>query len=181
MAEKLDKALVLHGDATDVELLELEGVGGMDAFVALTEEDDTNLLSALIAKHAGAKQVITLVNKSEYVPLARRVGLDAAVSPRLSAANAILRLVRRGSVTRVATFKGSDAEAISFEVTDRSPLAGRSLADAHFPKGAIVAAVVRGVEVTVPRGDYVIQPGDSAIVFALPEAVEDVMSLFPTS
>lgn len=180
LAERLDKALVLHGDATDVELLEMEGVGGVDAFVALTEEDDTNILSSLLAKDAGAKQVITLVNKSEYVPLARRIGLDAAVSPRLSAANAILRYVRRGTVTRVATFKGSDAEAIAFTVSANSPLVGRPLAEASFPRGAIVAAVVRGSSVTVPRGKDALAAGDTVVVFALPDAVKRVTELFPS-
>lgn len=180
LAERLDKALVLHGDATDVELLELEGVGGVDAFVALTEEDDTNILSSLVAKHAGAKQVITLVNKSEYVPLARRVGIDAAVSPRLSAAGAILRFVRRGSVQRVTTFKGTDAEAIAFQVSAHSPVVGKPLADVGIPDGAIVAAIIRGRGVTVPRGHDVLAAGDTAIVFTLPDAVKAVTTLFPS-
>lgn len=180
LAERLDRALVLHGDATDVELMEMEGVGGVDAFVALTEEDDTNILSALVAKHAGAKQVITLVNRGEYVPLARRVGIDAAVSPRLSAAGAILRYVRQGSVRRVMTFKGSDAEAIAFQVSAQSPVAGKPLAELDFPEGAIVAAIVRGRDVTVPRGHHVLEVGDTAIVFTLPDAVTAVGKLFPS-
>jgi trk system potassium uptake protein TrkA len=180
LAEKLNKVLVLHGDATDVELLELEGVSGADGFVALSDADETNILSSLVAKHAGVKRVITLVNKKDYVPLASRIGLDAAVSPRLSAANAILRYVRRGTVTRVATFKGSDAEAIAFEITSASPVAGKRLAEAAFPKGSIVAAIVRGTEVVVPRGDDVLQPGDTTIVFVLPDAVADVTALFPS-
>ncbi len=180
LAEKLTKALVLHGDATDVELLELEGVSGADGFVALSDGDETNILSSLVARHAGVKRVITLVNKKDYVPLAARIGLDAAVSPRLSAANAILRYVRRGSVTRVATFEGSDAEAIAFEVTRQSPLAGKRLAEARFPKGSICAAIVRGTEVTVPRGNDKLEAGDTAIVFVLPDAVADVTALFPS-
>jgi trk system potassium uptake protein TrkA len=180
LAEKLDKALILHGDATDVELLELEGVGGMDAFLALTDEDDTNILSSLVAKHSGAQQVITLLNKSEYVPLARRIGLDAAVSPRLSAVNAILRLVRRGSVTRVASFKGSDAEAVAFVVTAESPAQGRALAQVEFPDGVIVAAIVRAGRVTVPRGNDVLDIGDTAIVFSLPGAIARAATLFPS-
>ena len=182
LAEKLDQALVLNGDATDVELLEMEGVGGVDAFVALTEHDEKNILSALLAKHAGARQVVTLVNRMDYMPLAKRIGLDTVVSPRLSAANAILRYVRRGSVTSVATFKDSDAEAIAFTVSPVAPVAGRRLADIEFPKGAIVAAIIREkeVEAIVPRGDDVIQPGDTAVVFALPEAVDPVTELFPS-
>jgi trk system potassium uptake protein TrkA len=181
LAEKLTNALVLNGDATDVELLELEGVGGVDAFVALTDQDETNILSALLAKHAGARQVVTLVNRTDFVPLATRVGLDTIVSPRLSAANAILGYVRRGSVTRVATFKGVDAEAISFHVAPASPLVNRRLAEADFPAGAIVAAIVRsgGDEAIVPRGNDHMRVGDTAIVFALPDAVGRVTELFP--
>ncbi len=180
LAEKLHKALILNGDATDVELLEVEGVGEMDAFVALTDEDQTNILSALVAKQAGAKQVVTLVNKIEYVSLARRIGLDAAVSPRLSAANAILRQVRRGSVTRVSTFKDTDAEAISFAVSSASPFVGHPLRETKFPTGAIVAAILRGDEVIVPRGSDELKVGDTAIIFALRGAVESVTKLFPS-
>jgi trk system potassium uptake protein TrkA len=180
LAEKLDSALILQGSPTDVELLEMEGVGGVDGFVALTEVDETNILAGLLAKQAGAHQVITLVNQVQYAPVARRVGIDVAVSPRLSAANAILRYVRRGSVTRVATFKDSDAEAISFQVSASSPLQGKSLAEAKLPEGAIVAAIVRGPQVTVPRGHDVLQVGDTAIVFALPDAVKAVTKLFPS-
>jgi trk system potassium uptake protein TrkA len=178
LAEKLDRALVLNADATDVELLELEGVGGMDAFVALTERDEINILSALLAKQAGAKQVITLLNRVEYVPLARRIGLDTAVSPRLSAAAAILRYVRRGAVTRVATLKDIDAEAIGFVVDLDSPVAGRPLAEIRFPEGSLVAAIVRGDQVIIPRGSDRLRAGDTAIVFALPEAVGSVVKLF---
>lgn len=179
LAERLDRALVLHGDATDLELLELEGVGGADGFVALTDRDETNILSSLVAKQAGARQVITLVNRNDYLSLARYVGLDAAISPRLTAANAILRYVRRGRVTRVATFQGSDAEAIAFEVSESCPLVGRSLSDAAVPEGAIVAAIIRGDQVILPRGRDALSTGDSAVVFALPEAVAAVSDLFP--
>jgi trk system potassium uptake protein TrkA len=180
LAEKLDRTLVLNGNVTDVELLELEGVGGMDAFVALTETDETNIIASLVAKQAGTKQVITLINKRDYVPLARRIGLDVAVSPRLSAANAILRYVRRGSVTRVATFRDIDAEVMSLSVTAGSPAVGRPLAEVAFPQGAIVGAILRGGSVVVPRGDDVLRVGDHAIVFALPDAVQQVVGLFPS-
>jgi trk system potassium uptake protein TrkA len=180
LAEKLDRTLVLNGNVTDVELLELEGVGGMDAFVALTEFDETNIIASLVARQAGTKQVITLINKSDYLPLARRIGLDVAVSPRLSAANAILRYVRRGSVRRVATFRDIEAEVMQLGVTAGSPTVGRPLTELDFPSGAIVGAILRGGSVIVPRGDDVLRVGDSAIVFALPEAVQKIVGLFPS-
>lgn len=179
-AEKLDKALVLNADATDVELLELEGVGGVDAFVAFTDEDESNILSSLAAQHAGAKQVVTLISRTTYLPLVRRIGLETAVSPRLSAANAILRYVRRGSVMRVATLRDSEGEVISFRVAQASPLVGRPLAKLDFPDGAIIATIVRGPRIIVPRGRDALQAGDTAIVFVLPEAVQPVVKLFPS-
>ncbi|UCG86947.1 MAG: Trk system potassium transporter TrkA [Gemmatimonadota bacterium] len=182
LAAKLDQALILNGDATDLELLEVEGVSGVSAFVALTDHDEINILSALLAKHAGARQVVTLVNRMDYMPLARMIGLETVVSPRLSAANAILRYVRRGSVTKVATFKDSEAEAIAFNVSAASPLVGLRLAEVDFPEGAIVAALVRETEsgAIVPRGDDKLLVGDQAVVFALPEAVGPVAELFPS-
>jgi trk system potassium uptake protein TrkA len=179
-AERLEHTLILQGDATDVELMEFEGAGESDAFVALTEEDEANIISSLVARDLGVRQIITLVNRTDYLPLARRIGLETAVSPRISAANAILRYVRRGSVSRVAVFKDSDAEVISFAVAANSPLVGRPLEEIEFPEHAILAAIVHDEEVVIPRGSDRLQAGDEAIVFALADAVSDVMALFPS-
>ena len=179
LAERLDKTLILNGDATDVELLELEGVAGVDAFLALTDDDETNILSALVAKDIGAKQVVTLVNKVDYLPLARRIGLDAAVSPRMSAANAILRYIRRGAVMRVAILKDSMAEAMQFHVTSTAPIVGKQLQETEFPENALIGAIVRGAEVVIPRGADVFQAGDTVIAFVLPEAADALARMFP--
>jgi trk system potassium uptake protein TrkA len=179
-AERLERTLILHGDATEVELLEFEGASEADAFVAFTDEDETNIISSLLARDLGVKQTVTLVNRSDYLPLARRIGLDAAVSPRISAANAILQYVRRGSIRHVAVFKESDAEVISFEVAPDSPLVGVPLDHVDFPEHAILAAVVRDHRVIVPRGSDALQPGDEAVVFALADAVGTVTELFPS-
>ena len=178
LAEALPKALVLNGDATDLELLELEGVAGMDGFLAATTSDDTNILASLIAKQAGAKKVVSLINEFDYLPLAPKVGIDAAVSPRISAVNAILRYVRRGRVTSVATLKGIDAETIQFTVTNDSQVAGKALRDLALPKGSLIGSIIRGDDLIVPRGDSVIQPGDEVIVFALPDAISEIEQAF---
>lgn len=178
LAELLPKALVLHADATDLELLELEGVGGTDGYVAATGNDETNLLAALIAKTAGAKKVVSLVHKFDYLGLVPRVGADASVSPRISTVNAILRSVRRGRVMTVATLQGIDAEAIEFEVTNRSRIAGQALRDVDFPEGGVVGTIIRGEDIVLPRGGDVLHPGDDVIVFALPSAIPAVEALF---
>ena len=143
-------------------------------------ESETSVLAGVGAEAAGAEEVVELVNKMEYVALARRVGLEAGVSPRLSAANAILRQVHRGSVTRVSTFKETDAEAISFSVSAGCPFVGQPLRDIRFPRGAIVAAILRGDQVIVPRGSDELMVTDTAIVFVLRDAVAAVTKLFPS-
>jgi trk system potassium uptake protein TrkA len=178
LAEALPKALVLHGDATDTELLEMEGVAGLDGYVAATGHDETNLLSALVAKSIGARKVISLIEKFDYLPLVPKVGLDAAVSPRMSAVNAILRYVRRGRVMTVATLKGIDAEAIEFNVGKDAPIAHKTLAELPFPPGGIIGTIIRGEEYIIPRGEDMVLPGDEVIIFALPEALPEIEKFF---
>ena len=178
LAERLPRTLVLHADATDLELLEMEGVAGIDGFVAMTNSDETNLLSSLLAKTAGAHKVVSLVHKFEYLRLVPRVGVDASVSPRMSTVNAILRYVRRGHVVTVAELTSTDAETIEYSVDEESAIAGHKLRDVHFPKDAVIGTILRGDEIIVPRGDEMVLPGDDVIVFALPDAVSEVEQLF---
>jgi len=178
LAEQLPDALVLHGDATDLELLEMEGVSGSDGFVAATGNDETNLLSSLLAKAAGARKVLSLVHKFEYVKLVPAVGVSAGISPRISTVNAILRRVRRGRVMTVASLSGIEAEAIEFEVGSDSAIVGQALRDVDFPKDGVVGTIVRGDEIILPRGEDILRPGDDVIVFALPDAIPRIEALF---
>lgn len=178
MAERLPKSLVLHADATDLELLEMEGVSGIDGYVAATGNDETNLLSSLLAKSVGARKVVSLIDKFEYFGIVPRVGIDASVSPRVSTVNAILRYVRRGRVITVASLSGIDAEAIEFQVDASAPITGMTLRDADFPEGAVVGAILRGDEILIPRGDDRVLEGDDVIVFTLPDALPAVEKLF---
>ncbi len=177
-AEKLGRSLVLHGDATDLELLELEGVGDSDGFVAYTGSDERNILACLLAKSLGNRKTISLLDRARYIPLVNRVGVDAAVSPRLSAVSAILRYVRRGTVLAVASLKGTRAEGIEFDVTERFPYAGAPLSEVRFPEGMLVGAIIRGRRVIIPRGTDSIRIGDRVIVFALPESLRRVEAIF---
>jgi trk system potassium uptake protein TrkA len=178
LAEELEKTLILHGDATDMELLEMEGVEGLDGFVVLTGSDDTNMLSSLLAKDLGVRKVVALINKIDYIPLVGKVGIDAAVSPRMSAVNTILKYVRRGIVVSVAALRGIEAEVIEFSVEPGSRIAGHTLADIDFPKNSLVGSVIRGDDVIVPTGQLTLAHGDKVAVLALPDAVKDVEKLF---
>ena len=178
LAENLSKTLVLHGDATDLELLEMEGAGETDGFVAYTGSDETNLLSSLLAKTLGARKVVSLIERMHYIPLLSRVGVDAAVSPRRSTVNAILGYVRRGSVLSVTTLQGTQAEVIEFNISERFPYAGLPLSTVRFPAGSLIGAIVRGSRVIIPRGTDAIRIGDRVIVFTQPEAISQVESIF---
>ncbi len=178
LAEELPRSLVLHADATDLELLEMEGVSGIDGFVACTGHDETNMLASLLAKSVGARKVVSMIHKFDYLSIVPKVGIDAAVSPRMSTVNGILRYVRRGRVMTVAALKGIDAEAIEFSVGPQAKVAGKPLRSLRFPKGAVVGTIIRGEEILLARGDDEIHPGDEVIVFALPEAIGDVEHLF---
>jgi trk system potassium uptake protein len=178
LAEELNRSLILHGDATDMELLEMEAVGEADGFVAYTGSDETNLLSCLLAKNLGTRKVISLIDRFDYIPLVTRVGVDAAVSPRMAAVNAILSYVRRGSVLAVATLKGSTAQGIEFDVTPRFAYAGQRLAEIVLPAGSLIGAIIRDQRVIIPRGADSIRVGDRVVVFMLPEAIAKVEQLF---
>ncbi len=156
----------------------MEGVEGLDGFVVLTGSDDTNMLASLLAKHQAVPKVVALIEKIDYIPLVRRVGIDAAISPRLSAVNTILKYVRRGIVLSVAALRGIEAEVIEFSVEPGSRVAGERIADIHFPKDSLVGTVIRGDEVLVPSGQFVLEQGDKVAVLALPDALTEVEKLF---
>lgn len=178
LAESLDLALVLNGDATDLDLLRQEGIEETDALAAVTNEDETNLLASLLCKHLGARKVITLMKRGEYIPLVSRIGIDAAVSPRLSTANRILQHVRGSHILSMAVMERNRAEAIEFELVEGSPGLGRPVSSLDLPKGAILGSIQRGGEARIVRGDTVLEAGDRIVVFALPDAIEETAGYF---
>ena len=124
LAERLDRSLVLNGDATDLDLLTQEGISETDGLAAVTSEDETNLLASLLAKHLGTKKVVTLIKRSEYIPLVTRVGVDAAVSPRLSTANRILERIRGRRVLSMAIPARNQAEGMEVQVDEAARALG---------------------------------------------------------
>ncbi|NIR51322.1 Trk system potassium transporter TrkA [candidate division KSB1 bacterium] len=178
VADQLKRTLVIQGDGTDVDLLASEGLIDMDAFVAVTDDEESNLITSLLAKHLGVRRTITMVKQANYIPLMSSIGLDAAVDKRIITANAIARFIHRGEVVSVATFRGIDAEAIELVAQERSRIVKKPLKDLKFPKGAIIGAVMRNGNVFVPVGDSLIEPKDKVVVFALPKAVANVENMF---
>jgi trk system potassium uptake protein len=177
LAEKLDKAIVIHGDGTDKDLLQEENVNGVDFMVAITNDEENNILISLLAKALGAKKTITRINKLSYISLVSAIGIDTVVSSRLSAVRAILRYIRRGRIISVAPLKGEHAEAIEAEALETYDIVNVPLAKVKFPKGALVGAIIRGEEIIIPRGDSIIKPGDRLIILTLQEALPKLEKL----
>jgi len=174
LGQILNKTVVLRGDGTDQALLEEENIADVDVFIALTNDEEENVLASLLARRLGARRTITRVNKFAYIPLVSAIGLETLVSSRLSAVSAIMRNIRRGKVVSVAALKGDDAEVIEFEALQTSEIVNHPLQDIKFPRQALIAAIVRQGQVIIPRGQTVIKPEDHIIIFTRREAIPRV-------
>jgi trk/ktr system potassium uptake protein len=175
----LKKTVVIHGDGTDQASLEEESIEGIDAFLALTNDDEDNIIASLLARKLGAKKVIALINRLNYLPMIQRLGINTSVSQRLATVDRILQFVRKGRVLSVTTFREEEAEAIELIAAAGSKYVGKRLREIRFPRGAIVGAIARvDGEVLVPRGDATIQAGDSVIFFTLESVVPELESAF---
>lgn len=178
VADQLEKAVVIYGDSLSSEILTEANVQNADAVIAVTNDDQVNILSSLLAKREGAKRATTLVNNMTYGPLVRSLGIDAVVNPRAITTSRILQHIRRGRIRGVHSLRDGLAEIIEAETLDTSPLSGKSLRDAKLPAGVIVGAIARGDDIIIPRADTVIQTGDRVIVFATRKMVKKVEKMF---
>jgi trk system potassium uptake protein TrkA len=160
LASQLDGATVLKGDFTSTDLMREEGVDRADVFMALTGEDEKNIILCLLAKRMGCRRVLALANRLQYVSLAYQSGVDVVVSPSVIAINKILQFVRRGRVANVVTLPEGQAEIIEVEALETSDLVSSPIKDLRLPRGILVGAVTRGQEVIIPTGDTRIDPGD---------------------
>ncbi len=181
LVDRLRGVLVLHGDGTDMSLLEEENIGAADVFAAVTDDEEDNVLIALLGKKMGAKRTISRVAHLGYVPLVSTLGLDLVVSPRFAAVGAILRYLRRGKVLNVAALRDEGAEVIEVEAQATSALVGRPLAEVKLPAGALVAALDRGGVVDIPSGATVVRPGDRLVIFLLRSVLAKVEKLLTVS
>ena len=177
-AAELEDTIVLHGDATDIDLLKEATIEDTDFFIALSEDAQTNLLISLLAKKHGAKKTIVLTNEPALVPIINQVNVDVVVNPRLITASAILQHVRRGQILSIAKLGDSEAEAIELVAEEGSEIVKKQLNKIRFPKRSTLGAIVRNGTMRLPKGVKAINPGDSVIVFTLPDAIEKVQALF---
>src|ERR1700682_2266960 len=185
IAELLENAVVLHGDAADEELLIEENIDSADVFAALTNSEEANILSAMLAKRLGAHKVMALINKPSYAELIESGSIDVAISPQTVTIGSLLAHVRRGDVVRVHSLRRGAAEALEVVVhgdADSSKVIGRRIEDIALPGGATLGAVVRVEDVIIAHHDTTVQPDDHLILFLTDRRhIEAVEKLFQGS
>lgn len=178
LADTLKSTLVIKGDGRDIDLLAQEGIIDVDAFVAVTEDAETNIITCLMAKHLGVKKAIALVDKVNYIPLTQTIGLDSLINKKLIAANNISRFIRRSDVLALSTLEGIDADIMEYVVQPNSLITKKPIKDLNFPKEAIIGGIIRGEESMIAIGDTRIQNGDKVVVFSLPGGVKQTEKFF---
>ena len=174
LAERLNRTVVLHGDGSDQSLLVEENIHDTDLVVTLTGDEETNILASLLARRLGAKKTITQINKFSYFSLMSTIGIEQVVSPRLSAINTILQHIRRGKVLSAISIKGEEGEVMEALALPTSDIVSKPLKKIAFPKGAMVAGIIRGDHIIIPSGESVIEPDDRIIIFATRAAIAGV-------
>ncbi len=168
ISEQLNKAIVLVGDAADEELLLEENIDNVDVFCALTNSEEANILSSMLAKRLGAHKVMALINRPSYVDLVEAGSIDIAISPQQVTIGSLLAHVRRGDVVKVHSLRRGAAEAIeavAHGTAEESKVVGRAIEDVELPKGAAIVALVRGEQVIIAHHDTVINTDDHVILF----------------
>ena len=178
VADKLAHTIILNGDARDPEIHEEANLRTAQAVVCVTNDDEVNIMAALLAKRLGCQQALTLVNNNAYAPLLGSLGVDVMINPRDTTVSSILQHVRRGRIKSAYTLRDGEAEVFEAEALETSPLVGERLDQARLPSGVIIGAILREDQLIVPRADTVIRPHDRVIVVARAALVKKVEKLF---
>ena len=178
LAQELKDVLVLNGNPTDPDLLAAEGITDTDAFISVTDDEESNIISCLMAKHLEVKKTVALVSKSDYIPLSQTIGLDAAINKKSAASNEIHRHVRGGRVISVTALQGTKAEVIELQAAPKSKITKKPIHKIKFPEGCVVGGILSNGSTNIATGKSQIQPNDRVIIFCLPKAIDKVTSLF---
>jgi len=178
LAENLGNCLVIHGEGTDIDLLVKEGLSDMDAFVAVTADEESNLVTSLLAKHLQVRKTIALLSNGAYIPISQSIGLDAAVNTKLAVSREVMRFLRGKHVKSVATVHGLDAEILEIEARPMATITKDSLMNLKLPKGLLIAAVMKGKEIEIATGMTQINAGDRAYIFVMPGMIAQAEKLF---
>ena len=177
IADKLEKTIVLNGDGLDLDLLEEANIDKVDAVLAITDDDKTNMLSCTRAKASGCSTTIALVNEPSLTSLLSPMGVDGFISPKTTTVSSILQHIRQGLVKAVYSIGDAEAEVIEAQVLGTSSLAGQAVRDIKWPKGSILGVIKINGETLIPKGDTKIQEGALITIFALSKDIPDIEAM----
>lgn len=178
VASRRDGIVVINGDSLDTEILKEANAAAAETIIAVTNDDEVNILSSLLAKRLGTDRAITLVNNAMYTPLMSSLGIDAYLDPRETTVSTILQHIRRGRIRGLHSIREGQAEIIEAETLETSPLLGVPIREMKLPSGLMIGAIARGDEVVLPRGDTVFEQGDRIVMLAMADAVKKAEQLF---
>ena len=178
LADMLPDVLILNGDGRNSDLITSEGIDEMDAFIAVTGNSETNIISSLVAKDHGVKKTIALVENVDYIHLSQNIGVDTMINRKLIAANFIFRYIRKGDIISITSIHGVDAEIVEFIVKEKSKITKKYIKQLDFPKSAIIGGVVRRDKSIIPNGDFRIRAGDRVVVLSSPTSISKVEAFF---
>ncbi len=178
IADQLPEVLVIKSDGRNVDVLEEENLGGMDAFIAVGDNSETNIMSCLVAKSKGVEKSIALVENMDYFELSHSIGIDTLINKKLLAANSIFRYIRKGEVLAMTKLSNMNAELLEFEVKSTSAICNKLIKNVDFPRSAIIGGVIRGDVGYIALGNFKIQEGDKIVVCSLLRSIKGVEQLF---
>ncbi len=174
----LNNTLIINVDPGNTDTLKEEGLAETDAFIALTENSETNIIACLMARETGVYKTVCLVDNNNYIHLSQHIGIDTIISTKIAAAHDIFRFVRQGNVEMIGGLHGVDAEIIEFIMNKKCSLINRPLKDMNLPKNSIIAGVIRESKSFVPNGESQLNSKDKVIVLALPEVIPTIEKIF---
>ena len=178
LSDFFDETLVINGDASDIKLLEEEGLRSFDAFVAVTNNSETNILTCLHAKKFGVKKTIALVENIDYIGISQSIGIDTIINKKLISASYIAKFTRPLKTKSIKCLSGTHAEVIEFVANPRSAITKHPICKLKIPEGAIIGGIIRGRKSYIATGDFHIKDNDKVVIFSLPEAKKKIEKLF---
>jgi trk system potassium uptake protein TrkA len=178
LTEVLEKTLIINGDATDTELLREEGIEKTDAFVAVTNSTETNILTCLHARNYGVKKTIALVENTDFINLSQAIGIDTIINKKLITASYIARFTVKGDAVSSKWLSGTNAELIELTAQEKSRATRLPIKDLNIPQGATIGGIIRGNQALLPTRDMQIMAGDKVVVFTLPKVMYAISKLF---
>jgi trk system potassium uptake protein TrkA len=180
-AEALERTIVLNGDGLNADLLAEANIANADAILAVTDDDKTNLLSAVRAKSLGCPMAISLINEPDLIPLMGPLDIDAYINPRSTTVSSILRHVRHGRVRSVYSIGDAEAEVLEAQILSTAPMSGKRISEIRFPEGVLVGPIQKGDTISIPSGETRLEEGDVVTLFVLSSEVAEVESLLQVS